>query len=209
MIVQTKEDKKYKSNNYWIRAQPAEGCYNWVGEPNERQGIFQYNELALGPPNSIPHVIEDTNCQDEDHDQLHPVVKWNSIPKPTKDDLTFAMLPNKVKRQDFQLPEEDGHSRPTIGGWKLLGSPAWVNYRDLTVNHLNDRTRPATAALVEKDKNPTADTTWAYMVIDGGHQRQRNSSTGEAIVPAAHPVSLSFGLTASFALSLLPCKASH
>ena len=106
---------------------------------------------------------------------------------PTKGDLTFVKLPNKVKKANFQMPPEGNHPRPNINAWKILNSPAWVDYQKVTVKNLDKQGPwPSTAALVEKNKNGMAEK-WAYMVIDGGHQIETDPN-GERTIPAAHPV---------------------
>lgn len=118
-----------------------------------------------------------------------------TVPKPTPDQLKRVTFPFDVLKQDnFTMPPEGWNGTdPTWSAWEVNGAPAWVNYQDLTINHLDDNhTWPANAALFELNSDPNSDEpTWAYMVIDGGHQDEEEKPPGESIIPAAHPVSLS------------------
>lgn len=73
-----------------------------------------------------------------------------------------------------------------------MDGPAWVNYQEPTIKHINRTQWPLTAALMEANKKrDQSGPTWTYIVIDGGHQPPKtNVSKGEDIVPAAHPVRL-------------------
>ncbi|PWY75666.1 hypothetical protein BO83DRAFT_463295 [Aspergillus eucalypticola CBS 122712] len=195
VIVETKSDPEDINRNYWIRTWPASGCHNFACEPNERQGIFQYNTTDLEDPISTPYRPPyGGQCRDEDHDKLIPVFPW-MIPKPTPDQLQQVRFPFDLLKQDkFTMPAEDGWNGTdeTIGAWQVNGAPAWVNYQDLTVNHLDGNyTWPENAALFELNSDPDTDEpTWAYMVIDGGHQDEEEKPPGEKVVPAAHPMHL-------------------
>lgn len=184
--------------NYWIRTQPATGCHNFDFEPNERQGIFVYDENNHDDPISTPYVPPHKGeCRDEEHKVLRPVVEWQ-VPPPTPDKLRKVQSPWMVLKQDnFTMPPEDGHNStndPKWSAWQIHDDPAWVNYKDLTINHLNgSHTWPPTAALFEIRRN---ESNWAYMVIDGAHQpKESGTPSGEKTVPAAHPVSAPILLT--------------
>ncbi|KAI2964954.1 CAZyme family AA1 [Aspergillus niger] len=195
VIVETKSEPEDTNRNYWIRTWPATGCHNFDCEPNERQGIFQYNPNDTEDPISTPYRPPyGGQCRDEDHDKLFPMFPW-TVPKPTPDQLKRVTFPFDVLKQDnFTMPPEDGWNGtdPTWSAWEVNGAPAWVNYQDLTINHLDDNhTWPANAALFELNSDPNSDEpTWAYMVIDGGHQDEEEKPPGESIIPAAHPMHL-------------------
>ncbi|OJJ70210.1 hypothetical protein ASPBRDRAFT_197903 [Aspergillus brasiliensis CBS 101740] len=194
VILQTKPQDQHRPN-YWIRTEPAEHCQNFAFPQNERQGILAYDEKYPYDPTSGKHLYS-TVCQDEDHDKLKPVFQID-VPKPEPSQLKKVKLPIKVKRDDFKLPAEpENHVEegPEIGVWKVMSGPAWVNYKEPTVKYINrsESEWPPTAALMEANKIRTQNSsTWAYIVIDGGHQpTDPNVPKGEDIIPAAHPMHL-------------------
>ncbi|RAH58878.1 multicopper oxidase [Aspergillus piperis CBS 112811] len=191
VILQTKH--RHHRPNYWIRTEPAEHCQNFGCPQNERQGILVYREKYPFDPTSGKHLYS-TQCQDENHTKLEPAFRID-VPKPVPSELHKVRLPIKVKKANMTLPAEPENNigaGPNISAWKVMDAPAWVNYQEPTIKHINTTVWPANAALMEVKKNRDQNKpTWAYMVIDGGHQpKDPNVPKGKDIIPAAHPMHL-------------------
>ncbi|RDH35383.1 hypothetical protein BDQ94DRAFT_186230 [Aspergillus welwitschiae] len=194
VILQTKPRRHHRPN-YWIRTEPAEHCQNFACPQNERQGILAYNANYPHDPTSGKHLYS-TQCQDENYTNLEPAFPID-VPRPKPWQLRKVKLPTKVKRDNLTLPAEPENNvkeGPEIGVWKVMDGPAWVNYQEPTIKHINNSKNdwPETAALMEVNKDRRhSSPTWAYMVIDGGHQpNDTNVPKGKDIVPAAHPMHL-------------------
>ncbi|PWY93085.1 hypothetical protein BO94DRAFT_564237 [Aspergillus sclerotioniger CBS 115572] len=192
VILRTKPENAHEPS-YWIRTEPAQHCENFACEPNERQGILLYDDNVAHDPTTGKHYY-DPMCQDENHTDIKPVLKWQ-VPRPSPEQLKRIRFLFEVKREaNFTLPPEpEGGivAGPNISVWKIMDDPAWVDYTDPTVNH-TDRSEgdwPPTAALFEVNETVYGD--WAYMLIDGGHQKEEKpKKPGDSVIPAAHPIHL-------------------